>query len=140
MDDGTISFSKNGKYLDKAFDIPQNLLGVTFYPAVVLKVRIIKLSFIINFHDDFIQNAEMRFNFGDTAFQYPQDGKGYSAVSKAANLVPFSGHAPTTSGSSGKRSQHLPMALIMEPARELAQQTHDNITLFKKYLPPPGVK
>ena len=32
------------------------------------------------------------------------------------------------------------MALIMEPARELAQQTHDNITRFKKHLTNPGIR
>ena len=32
------------------------------------------------------------------------------------------------------------MALIMEPARELAQQTSDNITRFKRHLPSPGVR
>ena len=40
----------------------------------------------------------------------------------------------------GKKKQHVPMALIIEPARELAQQTFENIKLFKKYLPSPKLK
>jgi superfamily II DNA/RNA helicase len=32
------------------------------------------------------------------------------------------------------------MALIMEPARELAQQTHENISRFKRHLTSPGVR
>ena len=38
LDHGTVSFSKNGKSLGKAFDLPSHLVGATFYPAVVLKV------------------------------------------------------------------------------------------------------
>lgn len=82
----------------------------------------------------------MRFNFGDSEFKFPP-GYGYSGVAKAANLVPFAPQAPPPSAAGkNKSSRHLPMALILEPARELAQQTHDNITLFKKHLPPPGIK
>lgn len=39
LDRGSISFSKNGNFLGKAFDIPSHLIGSPFYPAVVLKVR-----------------------------------------------------------------------------------------------------
>lgn len=42
--------------------------------------------------------------------------------------------------SDGKKKQHVPMAIIIEPARELAQQTFENIKLFKKYLPAPKLK
>jgi ATP-dependent RNA helicase DDX1 len=84
----------------------------------------------------------MQFNFGDSPFRHPASD--YSAVSKATNLVPFSASTAAASGRPGKNtsssSQQLPMALILEPARELAQQTHDNITLFKKHLPSPGLK
>ncbi len=38
VDDGTVAFSKNGKFLGDAFTIPSELHGKTFYPAVVLKV------------------------------------------------------------------------------------------------------
>lgn len=34
----------------------------------------------------------------------------------------------------------LPSAIIMEPSRELAQQTHDQVSKFRKYLPSPQVK
>jgi ATP-dependent RNA helicase DDX1 len=33
-----------------------------------------------------------------------------------------------------------PLAIILEPSRELAEQTHAQITAFKKYLPHPGLK
>ena len=40
LDEGTISYSKNNTYFDVAFEIPKNLLGNAFYPAVVLKVSL----------------------------------------------------------------------------------------------------
>ncbi len=85
----------------------------------------------------------MQFNFGDSSFKFPPK-EGYNGVAKASDLVPFTPQAPPPSAGGGagknKSSRHLPMALILEPARELAQQTHDNITLFKKHIPPPGIK
>ena len=55
------------------------------------------------------------------------------SLSLSLSLPLFS--VPVTSKSSNGKKKHVPMALIIEPARELAQQTHDNITRFKKYLP-----
>ncbi len=39
LDEGIISYSKNGVYFEEAFKIPKNLMATPFYPAVVLKVR-----------------------------------------------------------------------------------------------------
>ena len=74
----------------------------------------------------------MRFNFGDTPFKFPPSS-GYSATSKVASSV--------ARGSVKKGAGHkTPMALIIEPSRELAQQTYDSVTLFKKHLPSPGIR
>ena len=83
----------------------------------------------------------MKFNFGAAPFIHPP-GYGYKGVSEMANLVPFSGPAPSPAGGAGRKGsgRKTPMAIIIEPARELAQQTHDNIVLFKKHLPSPGVR
>lgn len=117
LDNGFIKYTKNDENLGKAFDIPKALLGETFFAAVVLK------------------NGEMKFNFGDTPFKYPPKGE-YVALSKAENLL----SAAATSKKAGKKGRRTPSAIIIEPARELAQQTHDNITFFKKYIPAPGVR
>lgn len=114
-----IAFSKNGKHLGKAFDIPPSLHGESFFAAVVLK------------------NAEMRFNFGSSEFKYPPTG-GFVALSKSNNLVPFQGQP--SAGREKMASIRRPAAIIIEPSRELAQQTHDNITQFKKYIPPPHIR
>jgi ATP-dependent RNA helicase DDX1 len=44
-----------------------------------------------------------------------------------------------TKNQSGK-NQRLPLALIVEPARELAQQTSDNIKQFGRHLTNPTLK
>ncbi|XP_065896909.1 ATP-dependent RNA helicase DDX1-like [Dysidea avara] len=113
----TISFSKNGADLGEAFNIPKRLQGSTFFAAVTLK------------------NAEIQFNFGDSPFKYPPKG-GFVGLAKAQDLV--------AAGASQIKTGHVnlkaPFALIIEPSRELAQQTHDQITLFKKYLKSPSVR
>ncbi|KAM7445988.1 ATP-dependent RNA helicase ddx1 [Porites harrisoni] len=127
LDNGSIKFSKNGVDLGKAFEIHQNLQGNTFFAAVVLK------------------NAELLFNFGDSPFQYPPK-VGYTALSKApANAVSASnmigGASAAAQPKSGKFSNKCsPSAIIMEPSRELAQQTHNQISNFRKFLPNPQVK
>eukprot|EP00731_Ephydatia_muelleri_P007667 Em0004g5a len=119
LDGFSVAFSKNGKQLGKAFDIPPFLHGESFYAAVVLK------------------NAEMHFNFGSSAFKYPPTGD-FVALSKSDNLVPF--QAQPSVGREKMASVRRPSAIIIEPSRELAQQTHDNITQFKKYIPPPHIR
>ncbi|XP_020603286.1 ATP-dependent RNA helicase DDX1-like [Orbicella faveolata] len=128
LDNGSIKFSKNGVDFGKAFDIHTNLQGSTFFAAVVLK------------------NAELLFNFGDSPFKYPPKPGGYKGLSKAPpNAVAVSnikgGASAVAQPKSGKFNNRCsPSAIIMEPSRELAQQTHNQISKFKKYLPNPQVK
>ena len=53
LDNWEIAYTKNGKDLGLAFEIPRQQQNQTFFPAVVLK------------------NGEMRFNFGDQPWKYP---------------------------------------------------------------------
>lgn len=118
LDSFSVSYSKNGANLGKAFDISKRLQGSTFYAAVTLK------------------NAEIKFNFGDTPFKFPPKG-GFVGLAKASGL------RTAEAGRAAKKAEvnlKAPFALIIEPSRELAQQTHDQIKLFKKYLPSPGVR
>lgn len=39
-----------------------------------------------------------------------------------------------------KRPHNAPLCIILEPTKELAQQTYDQIEKFKKYLPAPEIK
>lgn len=119
-----VKFTKNGEDLGLAFKIPDNLKNETFYPAVVLK------------------NAEMSFNFGATEFKYPEPDD-YVAVCKAeAKNAKLNPHANpgTNSNVDLKPKPNAPQAIIIEPSRELAEQTFNQIIKFRKHLKDPVVK
>ncbi|XP_067621426.1 ATP-dependent RNA helicase Ddx1-like isoform X2 [Eurosta solidaginis] len=118
-----IVFAKNGKGLGVAFRIPENQCNKTFYLAVVLK------------------NAEILFNFGKSEFKYPPKN-GFMAVclagaerSKANPLA-----SPATNTAANKPAPNAPQAIIIEPRRELAEQTYDQIEKFRVHLSNPDVR
>ncbi|MCJ8750037.1 hypothetical protein PDJAM_G00194460 [Pangasius djambal] len=122
MDNGHVSFSKNGNDLGLAFEIPQNLRRQPFFASCVLK------------------NAELKFNFGGEPFKNaPKDG--FVAVDQAPD-----GHVvkTTQTGSATvsqvKSSSTAPKALIVEPSKELAEQTLNNVNQFKKYVDNPKLR
>ena len=115
LSENTISFSKNGRYFDIAFDIPLKLQGKAFFVACTLK------------------NSSLTFNFGENPFKHTP-GFGYQPICKATNEEIVVGTQKEGKQRSG------PMAIILEPSRELAEQTHKQICLFKKHVPDPGVR
>ncbi|XP_070575608.1 ATP-dependent RNA helicase DDX1-like [Ptychodera flava] len=121
LDNSTIKYTKNGTDLGTAFDIPGHIRDSVFLAAVVLK------------------NAEMKFNFGDTKFKFPPSG-GFIGLSEA----PASVVSPVVGGGQAvvesKPAPNAPKAIIIEPSRELAEQTLTQITKFKKYLQDPQVR
>uniref|UniRef100_A0A1I8ENA1 ATP-dependent RNA helicase n=1 Tax=Wuchereria bancrofti TaxID=6293 RepID=A0A1I8ENA1_WUCBA len=121
LDNGTIAFSKNGKHLGKAFDIPKTLRNTALYPAVVLK------------------NAEIRFNFGETEFKYLAEG--YIAVCKASseNTV-ISPNGSNVNETKKIAEPNAPACIILEPTKELAEQTDGQLKTFKKYLKEPAIR
>ena len=123
LDKYEISFYKNGVFLGLAFRLDNSMKNETFYPAVVLK------------------NAEMLFNFGGSLFKNPVP-TGFIAISKA-DLKNVTVN-PLTEGNANKlgfqQKPNAPQAIIIEPSRELAEQTCNQILKFKKYLKNPSVK
>lgn len=117
---GSIKYTKNGKEYGKAFEISRALMNKSFFASVTLK------------------NAELRFNFGATPFKYPPEkgGSTYVPLNQAENAV------KSQRLSAPKKFTNIssPAAIIIEPSRELATQTHDQISLFKKYMPNPKLK
>lgn len=123
LDNFEISFTKNGQNLGVAFRIAGNQRNETFYPALVLK------------------NAEMLFNFGKSEFKYKLPN-GYIAVcqAKPENTKANPLAAPNTDGAASKPLPNAPQAIVIEPSRELAEQTYNQIEKFKKHLSNPDVR
>lgn len=108
---GEIRFSKNGADLGIAFTLNAQQKTQTYYPAVVLK------------------NAEMAFNFGAQPFKHPPPND-YIAVSSVPKESVKHNPVNTSQGQtheSGKPKNNAPQAIIIEPSRELAEQTYNQI-------------
>uniref|UniRef100_A0A646QIB3 ATP-dependent RNA helicase n=1 Tax=Hemiscolopendra marginata TaxID=943146 RepID=A0A646QIB3_9MYRI len=122
LDDGNIKFSKNGQDLGRAFTVPKNIIQAGLFASVVLK------------------NAEMKFNFGEIDFKYPPD-RGYVALCQTSKDYVINNLAKGGSSSSSQQSQkNAPQAIIIEPSRELAEQTLKQIQMFKKYIENPKIR
>uniref|UniRef100_A0A0R3RJZ0 ATP-dependent RNA helicase n=1 Tax=Elaeophora elaphi TaxID=1147741 RepID=A0A0R3RJZ0_9BILA len=121
LDNRTMAFSKNGKHLGKAFDIPETLRNEALYPAVVLK------------------NAEIRFNFGETEFKHLHEG--YVAVCKAApGSTVISPNGSGAIESKKIMEPNAPACIILEPTKELAEQTDAQLKTFKRFLKEPNIR
>lgn len=112
LDSGAIGFCKNGRDLGKAFDVPKSLSNKALYPAICMK------------------NAQVAFNFGDS--KYPRCmPDGFKPFSECCLL----GREDLVKSA----TQTLPLAIILEPVRDLAQQTKDVLTTFASRLSNPMV-
>ena len=121
LDNYEIYYTINGEDQGKAFSISNQLKGHNFFPSVVLK------------------NAEMKFNFGDSPFKYAPY-PGYVGFSSAASGNIVNNNKKSHAVEERKIVNNAPQAIIIEPSRELAEQTLKQIELFKKHLPAPAVK
>ncbi|KAJ1149640.1 hypothetical protein NDU88_002446, partial [Pleurodeles waltl] len=122
IEKSSIKFSKNGKDLGLAFDIPSHLKNQAFFPSCVLK------------------NAELKFNFGEEDFKFPPKD-GFVAICKASDgHVVKSQHSGSAQVAQTKNLPNAPKALIIEPSRELAEQTLNNIKQFKKHVTDPKLR
>ncbi|XP_046814576.1 ATP-dependent RNA helicase Ddx1 isoform X1 [Vespa crabro] len=124
LSNGIIRFTKNGVDLGVAFTLNPQQKSQIFFPAVVLK------------------NAEMSFNFGAQPFKYPPPND-YIAISSApkdyVRLNPINSSHSQSVGSN-KPINNAPQAIIIEPSRELAEQTYNQIQKFKTHLNNPTVR
>jgi len=121
LDNLEIYFTINGENFGRAFAINSQLKNHQFFPAVVLK------------------NGEMMFNFGETPFKFkPKDG--YIGISSTPKENLVNNNKVATGAEPRKIVNNAPQAIIIEPSRELAEQTLKQIELFKKHLGAPSVK
>ncbi|KAG2489591.1 hypothetical protein HYH03_011872 [Edaphochlamys debaryana] len=120
---GGVSFTKNGRDLGRAFDLPANLQTQVFFPAICLK------------------NAEVALNFGAGALAHaPPPGFLPLARAPAPWLVAAGvAAAPAAAGSTASGARK-PVCLILEPAKDLAEQTANCCVEYGKHLAAPAVK
>lgn len=119
---GDVGFTKNSVDLGVAFTLPSHLRGQPLFPAVSLK------------------NAELVMNFGGTPFAHgPPEGFIGLAASQpdaVATWAQMQAAAVSMTGPGGRK----PLALVLEPARDLAEQTHENMAAFSRHFASPEVK
>ncbi|CAN0441018.1 unnamed protein product [Ascophyllum nodosum] len=116
---GEISFSKNGRDLGVAFHLPPGTKG-PFFPAVAFK------------------NAQASFNFSTAAL----NGCTPLASTLPEHMAVSSVEAEEAASTGGKENPTVrtPRAIILEPARELAEQVSDCLTTFKTHFTSPTLK
>ena len=123
--DASVSFSKNGQPLGVAFEVPR-LTGALF-PTICMK------------------NAECGVSFGSgSAFKFaPVDGfVGLDALPSSAVAVADAAPAGKAGAASSKADAAPnggPVCLIIEPARDLAEQTAKAVEMLAKYVFSPPV-
>jgi ATP-dependent RNA helicase DDX1 len=118
-----------GGNLDGAFEVPKTLFKFAFYPAFCVK------------------NAELEFNFGASPWKFEPKhfGGNFKGIHNAeSDDVAQAGLATSkrflTILTLFSYFSRRPLAIILEPTRELAQQTHEATVSFMKYLPAPKVE
>ena len=125
-DAGTASFLLDGAPLGDAatIAIPPRLPGDAgaLFPALCLK------------------NAEVKLNFGGTPFVHPPP-PGFPPLDTATGRVPAAAAraALPQKQAEEKTSGRPPLALVLEPSKDLAEQTAAALTALAARLPPPGV-
>ncbi|XP_018332939.1 ATP-dependent RNA helicase Ddx1 isoform X2 [Agrilus planipennis] len=124
LDKGEIAFLKNGIDLGSAFTVDKQLRNSAFFPAVVLK------------------NAEIALNFGSTKFKYtlPTGFCPICSTPRDLTVINTNGYSSLDTNKSTKNAKNAPFAVIIEPSRELAEQTCSQVKNFKKYLENPKIK
>ncbi|KAK9816650.1 hypothetical protein WJX72_003299 [[Myrmecia] bisecta] len=113
-----ISYARNGEALGVACAIPQKLQGEPLYPCILLK------------------GSEVAVNFGGAPFAHPLPD-GFVGL---ADGTPMQTASSDTAISNGHTSARQPTAIILEPARELAEQTVACLRSFVAHLPAPQLR
>eukprot|EP00879_Flechtneria_rotunda_P016993 GHRR01017789.1.p1 GENE.GHRR01017789.1~~GHRR01017789.1.p1 ORF type:complete len:516 (+),score=173.42 GHRR01017789.1:811-2358(+) len=79
----------------------------------------------------------MRLNFGDSPFAFGPPS-GYMGVGQAPADVTASA-AAAAAAIGANSSERLPLCLVLEPSRDLAEQTHNCFQQYSKYLTAPSL-
>ncbi|KAK9822994.1 hypothetical protein WJX81_003865 [Elliptochloris bilobata] len=113
---GEAAFTLNGEPLGLAFALPAHMRSRTLYPAICLR------------------NAEVAANFGGAPFAHAPP-PGYVGLAAAPAEWVRSGDQDELEG-----ADRAPVALILEPARDLTEQTHEAMRAFARRLAAPTLR
>lgn len=122
---GSVSYAKNNKFLGKAFDIPSALKDSVLFPALVFKSQTGPIGCEVNFGAD-----------GGPAFRH-SIVSGFTPIGKVAAKDAVSSLEKAAYMKKGRRT---PLAIVLEPARDLAEQVFHNIEDFVRYVDNPKIK
>ena len=118
LDESTISFYKNGKALGVAFQLPDSMVGMAIFPAFVLK------------------GCGIGLNFGAEVFRFPAP-EGHCSVLACSTSDLVCASSKEAFVVTGKR---LPLAIILEPSRDLAEQVYQAVLDMTRYITSPELK
>lgn len=114
LDAGMVSYSKNGVPFGPAHQLPPNAPSLTWYPHVCLK------------------NCAVDLAVRGTGFMWPVP-QGYTGIGDA----PPAQRVAAADAACGTGAGRGPMALILEPARDLAEQVYEEVLAFTQHLTSP---
>jgi len=117
MTERTLGFTHNGNDCGIAFTIPKNIRGALF-PSVCMK------------------NCGVRVRF-QRPFRYKPPKSKYKALSEAKSSEITLNTTTRTTSSSNKKNT--PLAMIIAPTKDLAEQIFNDLSLFAKFCKVPSL-
>ncbi|KHJ74785.1 DEAD/DEAH box helicase, partial [Oesophagostomum dentatum] len=114
-------YAKNGKEFEIAFRLDTKYTSPQFalHPAVL------------------VQNSSLELNFGDTAFAFPPK-EPFIGISKAPEtLTEWRGLEVENDR---RQPVAAPTCIVLEPTKELIEQTHENLIKFSKNVSEPKIR
>mmetsp|Transcript_26416 Transcript_26416/g.39193 ORF Transcript_26416/g.39193 Transcript_26416/m.39193 type:complete len:741 (+) Transcript_26416:51-2273(+) len=118
MDQGRVVYTVNGESQGLAFNLTDVDRSAVLFPAVLLKGCAVEL------------------NFGGSPFSYPPTPDVSSIVQAAGTDIMEASSPALHMQAGGKRR---PMALILEPARDLAEQVYETVIALARHVQSPPV-
>eukprot|EP01039_Chlorochromonas_danica_P006233 gene6233-6872_t len=117
FDHSTITFSKNGKVYDIAYTIPREFHGMVFFPTLSLS------------------GSKAEINLGQLPIRYLPSG--YQPFHQASPMHLFQADSMESYRIPGHRK---PLAIIIEPTRDLAEQMYRTFMDLSRYLTNPSIR
>jgi len=129
---GAVSFSKNGKWLGHAFDVPASMKGPLF-PAISMKNAQLQVAF----HGADMKHPPSSIEGAPGQYQAIGDAALDTLRAAPAKATPAVASSRPDKGAGGPIA---PLVLILEPARDLAEQTSKAVEDLSKDLSAPAVR